>query len=150
MTEFNRKDRKLPVHWTSRIPKRQKRNSITSGLSRALCISSCLNDEISKIRQKFLNADYPLRFINCVIKQFGDKFSEKSNEEDDQILPPDFFEVKRQVILIEVPYCEKKETSSKRFHKKFDKLANDLYNHYLCSRCHVFLSSLITSQLNNL
>ena len=67
-TEVNRKDRKLPVYWTSRIPKRYKRNSITRDLNKALCISSCLNDKISNIRQKFLNANYPLRFINSVIK----------------------------------------------------------------------------------
>ena len=54
-TEVNRKDRKLPVYWTSRIPKWYKRNSITSDLNRALRISSCSNDEISKIRQKLTN-----------------------------------------------------------------------------------------------
>ena len=73
-------------------------------MNRAL---SCLNHEISKIRHKFLNADYPPRFINSVIKQFNDKLRENSNEEDDCILPPDFFEIKKQVILVEVPYCEK-------------------------------------------
>ena len=76
MTEVNRKDRKLSVHWTSRIPKRYKRNSVASDLNGALRISDCLNDEISKIRQKFLNADYPLRFINSVIEQFNGKLSE--------------------------------------------------------------------------
>ena len=91
MTEVNRKDRKLPVHWTSRIPKWYKRNSIISDLNRTLHILSCLKDEISRIRKKFLNAGYPLRFINSVVKQFNDKLSEKSNEEDDYILPPDFF-----------------------------------------------------------
>ena len=75
-TEVNRKDRKLPANWASGIPKRYKRNSITSDLNRALRISSCLKDEISKIRQKFLNADYQLRFTNSVIKQFNDKLSE--------------------------------------------------------------------------
>ena len=109
MTEVNKKDRKLPVQWTSRIPKRYKRNSITNDLNRALRISSYLKDEISKIRKKFLNADYPFRFINSVIKQFNDKLSEKSNQGDDCILPPNFFEIKKQVILIEVPYCEKKQ-----------------------------------------
>ena len=48
--EVNRKYRKLPVYWTSRIPKRYKINSITSELNRALSISSSLKDEISKIR----------------------------------------------------------------------------------------------------
>ena len=87
-------------------------NSITADLNRALLISSCLKDEISKIRQKFLIADYPLRFISSIIKQFSNKVSEKSNEEDDYILPPDFFEIKKHVILIEIPYRQKNETSS--------------------------------------
>ena len=95
-TEVNQKDRKLPVHWTSRIPKRYKGNSITSDLNRALRISSYLKAEIPKIRQKFLNADYPLRF-NSVIKQFNDKLSGKSNEEGDYILPPDFFEIRSRL-----------------------------------------------------
>ena len=82
-TEVNRKDWKLPVHWTSKIPNQCKRNSITSDLSRVFHILSCVNDKISKTRQKFLNTDYPLRFINSVIKQFNDKLSEKSHEEDD-------------------------------------------------------------------
>ena len=100
-------------------------------MNRALRISSCLSNEISKIRQKFLKADYPIRFINSVIKQFNDKLSEKSYEEDDSILPPEVFEVKNQVILIEVPYCKKNpkkpEIYSKRFLKKFHELTNDLY-----------------------
>ena len=74
-TEVNRKDRKLPVNWTSRIPKWYKRNSITTDMNRALLISSCLKDEISKIRQKFLIADCPLWFISSIIKQFSDKVS---------------------------------------------------------------------------
>ena len=113
-TEVSQKDRKLPVHWTYRISKQYRRISIASDLNRVLRISSCLNDEISKIRQKFLNADYPLWCINSVIKQFNDKLSEKSNEKDDYILPPDFFEIKKQFISIEVPYCEKNKTSSLR------------------------------------
>ena len=39
----------------------------------------------------------------------------------------DFFETKKQVILIETPNCEKNETSSKRFLKNFHNLTNDLY-----------------------
>ena len=56
-----------------------------------------------------MNVDYPLRFINSVMKQFNDKLSEKSNEEDDYILPP---EIKKQGILFEVLYCKKNETLS--------------------------------------
>ena len=85
-TEVNWKDGKLPVHWSCRIPKRYRKNSIISDLNKALHISSSLKDEISKIRQKFLNTYYQLRFINSVIKQHNDKLSEKSNEEYDYIL----------------------------------------------------------------
>ena len=99
MTEVNRKDRKLPVHWKSRIPRADKRNSITHDWNRALRISSCLNDEISKIRQKFLNPDYPLRFINSIIKQLHGKLSENSNAEDNYILPPEFFEIKKDEVF---------------------------------------------------
>ena len=126
-TEINQKDITLPVNWTSRIPKRYKRNSITSDLNLALRISSCLKDEISKIRQKILNADYPLRFVNKFIKQFNDKVREKLNEKDDYILSTDFFEIKMQVILIEVLYCEKKKFF-KCFLKKFHEPMNDLYD----------------------
>ena len=104
-----------------------EKNSIISDLNKALRISSSLKDEISKIRQKFLNTYYQLRFINSVIKQDNDKLSEKSNEEYDYILLSDFFETKKQVILIETPNCEKSETSSKRFLKNFHNLTNDLY-----------------------
>ena len=104
-----------------------EKNSLISDLNKALRISSSLKDEISKIRQKFLNTYYQLRFINSVIKQHNDKLSEKSNEEYDYILLSDFFETKKQVILIETPNCEKSETSSKRFLKNFHNLTNDLY-----------------------
>ena len=85
----------------------------------SLCILSSIKDEISKIRQKFLNKGYPLRFINSVIKQFSDKLNEKSNEEDDYILPPDFFEIKKQVVLIEIIYCEKKKHLLNAFLRNF-------------------------------
>ena len=104
-----------------------EKNSLISDLNKALRISSSLKDEISKIRQKFLNTYYQLRFINSVIKQHNDKLSEKSNEDYDYILLSDFFETKKQVILIETPNCEKNETSSKRFLTNFHNLTNDLY-----------------------
>ena len=40
------------------------------------------------MRQKFLHANYPIWFVNSVIKQFN----EKSTEEEDDILPINFFE----------------------------------------------------------
>ena len=74
--KVNRKDGKLSVHWTSRITKRYKRNSIISDLKKALRISSSLKNEIPNVRHNFLK-EYSLWFINSAIKQFNDKFSEK-------------------------------------------------------------------------
>ena len=58
-TEVKRNEGKLPVHWSSKVPKRYKRNAIISDLNRATRIASFPADEIPKIKQKFLNADYP-------------------------------------------------------------------------------------------
>ena len=90
----------------------QKNSIVRTEVNRIL---SPLKDKIPKTRQKFLNADYPLGFINSGIKQLYAKFTQKSNEEDNYILTPDFFEIKKQVILVEQVYCEKIETSSKSF-----------------------------------
>ena len=46
---------------------------------------------------------------------------------NDEISKTDFFEIKKQVILIEVPYYEKNGTSSKGFLKKLHELTNNLY-----------------------
>ena len=66
-TEVKRYGRKLPVHWSSNVPKRY---AIINDLNRATGIASFPADEIPKITQKFLNADYPHRFINSVINNF--------------------------------------------------------------------------------
>ena len=50
---------------------------------RATRIASFPADEIPKIKQKFLNADYPHKFINSVINNF----QEKSEETDNYIIP---------------------------------------------------------------
>ena len=63
-TEVKRNDRKLPVHWSSKVSKRYKRNARISNLNRATHIANFPVDEIPKIKQKFLNVDCPYRFIN--------------------------------------------------------------------------------------
>ena len=52
-TEVNRKYRKLPARWTSRIPKRYNRNLIISDLNRALWIFSLLMDESLRSDRNF-------------------------------------------------------------------------------------------------
>ena len=111
MTCFRkRNDRKLLVHWSSKLPKRYKRNAIISDLNRATRIASFQADEIPKIKQKFLNADYPYRFINSDINNS----QEKLDGTGDYIIPPGFFDIPKKVVLVDIPYCPKNEEFSKR------------------------------------
>ena len=52
--DVKRNERKLPVHCSSKVPKRYKRNAIISDLNRGTRIASFPADEIPKIKQKFL------------------------------------------------------------------------------------------------
>ena len=70
-TKVYHNKRMLPVHWSSPISKQYKRNAITNDLNRTADIASVPGNEISQIKCKLLNADYPHRFINSVIKQFS-------------------------------------------------------------------------------
>ena len=49
------KPNKLPMHWSSQMPRRYERNAVTCELHRALMIS----DEAIKIREKYANAGFP-------------------------------------------------------------------------------------------
>ena len=51
------KNTKLPSPWTSKIPKRHKRNTINGDLHRSKRISSNFDKEISLIKDKFTKAD---------------------------------------------------------------------------------------------
>ena len=69
--KFNiyRKNRKLPYLWTSKTPKHYKRNTINGDLHCSKRISSKFEEEIPLIKEKFMEADYPLRFINSVVNE---------------------------------------------------------------------------------
>ena len=72
-----RNSTKLPVPWSSSIPKRYKRNTITTDLYRAKRIPTNLDNELVIIKKKFLAVDYPHRFINSVINTFIEKEKRK-------------------------------------------------------------------------
>ena len=61
---------KLPAHWSSKIPVRYKGNAITGELNRAKRIASDFNKELKRIRQKYRNAGFTLKFINETIFNF--------------------------------------------------------------------------------
>ena len=44
------------------------------------------------------------------------------------IISPWLFEVKKKIVLVEIPYYLKNEDSSKQFIKKFDKFTNDMFD----------------------
>ena len=57
-TEVFRKTSKLPVHWSSRVPKRYKRKAVIGDLHRSKRIYSNFEMAIEVIKRRFLNADY--------------------------------------------------------------------------------------------
>ena len=118
-TKVNRKLNKLPVPWSSNIPKRYKINAINGDLHRAKWIATDFEKEIVQIKEKFLVANFPSRFINSVCNDFLNKDNNHKNIYF--IISPGFFDVKPPVILIEIPYCDKNEIAPKPFIKKFNK-----------------------------
>ena len=113
--------KKLPIPQTSNIPKRYKKNSIKTELSRAKRILSNFTSEVTVIRNKFESAGYAKRFVNSIIRELN---AVKENDENDLIILPCLFEEKKKIVLVEIPFCLKNEISSKHFIKKFDKFTN--------------------------
>ena len=111
--------------WTSNIPKRYKRNTIKAELYRAKSISSNFTNEITLIRNKFKSAGYSVRFVNSFIHEFT---TAQTNEDIEFIMPPWLFEVKKKIVLVEIPYCLKNKSPSKQFIKKFNKFTNDMFD----------------------
>ena len=62
--QVSSKSTKLPVPWSSKIPVRYMGNAITEELNQAKRIASDLNKELNRIRQKYQNARFSLKFIN--------------------------------------------------------------------------------------
>ena len=63
-------NRKMPMHWSSKVPKKIKRNIITNDLHRAKKISSDFTEEKDVIYLKYEKAGYPKRFIASVTNDF--------------------------------------------------------------------------------
>ena len=118
-TSVYTKPNKLPIPWTSRTPKKYKRNSLKTELYRAKQISSDFDAEVDQIKTKFQNAAYPKHFIASAIKEFN-------TPEDTDTIPPWLFE-DRQTILIRLPYCEKNEQEAYKFTDKLSVFTQNKY-----------------------
>ena len=127
-----RKSSKLPTPWTSKVPKRYKRNNILGDLHRSRRISSNFQQEVEVIREKYKKAGFPIRFIDSVIRQFESRIeTDTTNQEEESfIIPPYLFEenTSKPFILLELPFCESNELKSKTFLKKFHKFTNSNFS----------------------
>ena len=75
-----KKTTKLPVPWTSAIPKRYKRTTVNTDLYRTKQTASNLDNELVLTKKKLLAADYPHTFINSVINTFIENENKKEEE----------------------------------------------------------------------
>ena len=81
-----------PVHWSSKVPFRYKKNAINGELHRAKKISSNFQSEIARIKAKFLNAGFPHKVIGSAINNFN-------NVDDEFMIPRWLFDEKKQMRL---------------------------------------------------
>ena len=75
-TQVYNKAKKLPAHWSSKVPYKYKRNAITGELHRAKRIVSNFDNETKNIRNKCRVARYPKHVIENTIKKFNSKKDE--------------------------------------------------------------------------
>ena len=106
------RNKKIPTHWSTQIPKKIKRNTVTNDLHRAKKICSNFDEELKIIRDKYDKASYPPKFVDSVIKSFEEKHKANRNKENQPEEEPKPF------ILMRFPYCEKNEKISEHFLEK--------------------------------
>ena len=109
LTSVNR-NRKKPMHWSSKVPKKIKRNIVNNELHRARNISSDFNDEKKVVGKKYEDAGYPKRFVQSIIEHFEQKQSKPLTKKTD--------DDKTTFVPIRIPFCEKNEKVAKHFMDK--------------------------------
>ena len=115
-TQVFSKSTKLHVHWNSKIPVRYNSNALTGELNRAKRVASDFKKELKRIRQKYQNAGFPLKFINETIYNF-----ERGKEE--MIIPEWLFD-ERKTFSVRFPYSPVIEKFNKLFMRKGEDFTN--------------------------
>ena len=94
--QLYRKETKIPRHWSPNIHKWYKRNAISVDLHRSKQISSNFDKKVPIIKSKFKSVDYPLPFIDNVIRTFKEKNIVDQNNvtDDDEPLIPHHISLK--------------------------------------------------------
>ena len=107
---------KFPVHWSSKIPLRYKRNAITGELHRANKIASNISNETKSIKINYLQAVFPIHVINDVFHRF--------NQQKDEVLIPQWLFDERKECLIRLLFAPANEKFVKFFINKLGILTN--------------------------
>ena len=105
-----------PVHWSSKVPFRYKKNAINGELHRGKKIASNFQSETARIKAKFLKARFPRKVIENAINNF-------SNVDEELMIPGWFFD-ERKTVLLSLPFSNKNEHFSKRFCLKLEYYSN--------------------------
>ena len=109
-TQVYNKAKELPVHWSSKVLFKYKRNAITGELQRAKRIASDFGEETKRIRGKYIDAAHPKHFIENTIKSFNRK-------KDEPLIPPWLFD-ERKHVTVRLPFSSKNEKYSAYFINK--------------------------------
>ena len=104
------------MYLSSKISVRYKNNAITGELPQAKRIASDFNKELKRIRQKYRNAGFPLKFINEIICNF-----ERVKEE--MIIPEWLFD-ERKKFSVRFPYSPANTKFGKVFMRKAENFTN--------------------------
>ena len=95
---------------------RHKHNTITVELHRANKVTSILNNEIKRIKIKYLQAGFPIHIINDVFHRF--------NQQKDDVLIPQWYFDDRKECLIRLPFAPANEKFVKPFINKLEIFTN--------------------------
>ena len=96
-----------PVHWSSKVPFRYKKNAINGELHRARKISSNFQLETARIKAKFSKAGFPHKVIENTINNF--------NNVDEELMIPRWLFDERKTIAINFLSQIKMNTFQKSF-----------------------------------
>ena len=78
----------MPLHWTSRVSRRYKRNIINGDINQSCQISMNFEQEKETLGEKYRLAGFLTGFVDNVIRQFHQKLIDKQTEYE--LIIPDF------------------------------------------------------------
>ena len=77
-------------------------------------MSIAFDAEVTYIIGKFEEAEYTLKFTNHIVNDFIESIN---NLEDSYIIPSSLFGEQKSFNLIEIPFCGRNESKSRKFHE---------------------------------